>query len=148
MYPLAVNLPEVGPGLTPAMMRQAANDFIKSELSLTAERLAENLAKREFTKLQNRNMKQAVASRSIPVEAEEEDSNEEFDEGSLLGTDDDEDELDDEEELDEEGEEEGEDEEEEEEDDDDDDDETASESEEEEKVVSNQKVVLKGKKVN
>lgn len=57
VYPLAINLPEVGPGLTPGMMRQAANEFIKSELSMTKERLAENLAKKEIMKLQKRKMK-------------------------------------------------------------------------------------------
>ena len=169
VYPLAVNLPEVGPGLTPGMMRQAANDFIKSELSLTAERLAENLAKREFTKLQKRKMKQA-GKQAVPVGAEEEEEvytifdyyyilkkdnviwlladfkdfeGEESDELDEEGV---EEEIDSEEEaLDEE--EEGENDEEEEEDDDDEIESEDSESEEEEQVAD-QKVILKGKKVN
>lgn len=50
IYPLAVNFPTVGPGLTPRSMKSAAKQFIKDELAMTAQREADKLEMKKSSK--------------------------------------------------------------------------------------------------
>lgn len=108
-YPLKVDLPVVGKGLTPKAMKKATEKFIKEELKLTEQRLAEKEESKKKKKKEN-------AKVVVKPQEEEEEDDEELDE---------EEEMDDEE-LDEEEEEE---------DDDDEDEDEEEESSEEEEVV-------------
>lgn len=50
IYPLAVNFPTVGPGLTPRSMKSAAKQFIRDELAMTAQREADKLDMKKSSK--------------------------------------------------------------------------------------------------
>lgn len=50
VYPLAVQMPEVGPGLTPRMMKNATRAYIKDELTLTEQRALEKELERQGRK--------------------------------------------------------------------------------------------------
>ncbi|KAI9550432.1 hypothetical protein GHT06_001712 [Daphnia sinensis] len=50
IYPLAVNFPTVGPGLTPRCMKSAAKQFIRDELSMTELRNADRMEMRKSSK--------------------------------------------------------------------------------------------------
>lgn len=50
IYPLAVDFPVVGPGLTPRYMKSAAKQFIKDELSMTEQRNADRIEMRKSSK--------------------------------------------------------------------------------------------------
>lgn len=54
VYPLAVELPVVGDGLTPKAMKKAALQFIQDELKMTEERNAEKLLVRKSRKAQRK----------------------------------------------------------------------------------------------
>ncbi len=53
IYPLAVDLPTVGPGLTPRYMKSAAKQYIKDELGMTELRNAEKKEMKDFLKKNN-----------------------------------------------------------------------------------------------
>lgn len=66
IYPLAVDLPTVGPGLTPRYMKSAAKQFIRDELAMSEIRQAEKLELSKSRK--SRNSKDAVDVEDLLME--------------------------------------------------------------------------------
>lgn len=95
VYPLAVELPVVGDGLTPRAMKKAALQFIQDELKMTEERNAEKLLVRKSRKAQRK-----LEAEAEILDKQKGEENEGSDEEDLNGS---EDEEDDGEELEEEG---------------------------------------------